>query len=69
MFPTGLTEVILTPLEPPRLAPPLEPDLILRLDLPEILRLLDLPTPTPFLTSRVRCSRISLSRTVFQTLK
>ena len=44
MFPTGPTEVMVTPLEPPRLAPPLAPDLVLGLALPEVLRLLDLPT-------------------------
>lgn len=53
MFPTGLTEVMVTPLEPPRLAPPLAPDLVLGLDLPEVLRLLDLPTRTPFFTGRL----------------
>jgi hypothetical protein len=54
MFPTGLTEVMVTPLEPPRLAPPLAPDLVLGLDLPEVFRLLDLPTRTPFFAGGVR---------------
>jgi hypothetical protein len=49
MFPTGLTEVMVTPLEPPRLGPPLAPDLVLGLALPEVLRLLDLPTALPSL--------------------
>jgi hypothetical protein len=69
MFPTGLTDVMVTPLEPPRLGPPLAPDLVLGLDLCEVLRLLDLPTRTPFSTGRVRCPRISLPRTVSQPLK
>jgi hypothetical protein len=70
MFPTGLTEVMVTPLEPPRLGPPLAPDLVLGLDLCEVLRLFDLPTRTPsFFTGRVRCPRISLPRTVSQILK
>ena len=69
MFPTGLTEVMVTPLEPPRLGPPLGPDLVLGLDLCEVFRLLDLPTRTPFFTGRVRCPRISLPRTVSQTLE
>jgi hypothetical protein len=56
MFPTGLTEVMVTPLEPPRLGPPLGPDLLLGLDLCEVLRLLDLPTCTHSFTNRVRCS-------------
>lgn len=66
MFPTGLTWVMVTPLEPPRLAPPLAPGLVLRLDLFALLCLLDLPTRAPFLTGHVRCSRISLPRTVSQ---
>lgn len=69
MFPTGLIEVMVTPLEPPRLAPPLAPDLVLGLDLFAFLRPLDLPTRTPFLTGRVRCSHISMPRTVSQTLE
>ncbi len=64
MFPTGLTEVMVTPLEPRRVGPLLAPDLVLGLDLPEVLRLLDLPTHTPFFTGRVRCSRILLPQTV-----
>jgi len=48
MFPTGLTEVMVTPLLPPRPALVLAPDLVLGLDLLEVLRLLDLPTRTPF---------------------
>ena len=54
MFPTGLTEVMVTPLEPPRVGPLLAPDLVLGLDLPEVLRLLDLPMRTPFFTGRFR---------------
>lgn len=50
MFPTGLTEVMVTPLEPPRVGPLLAPDLVLGLALPEVLRLLDLPTCAPFST-------------------
>ena len=69
MFPTGLIEVMVTPLEPPRLAPPLAPDLVLGLDLFEVLCLLDLPTRTSFLAGRVRCLRIPLPRTVFQPLR
>ncbi len=53
MFPTGPAEVMVTPLEPPRLAPPLAPDLVLGLALPEVLCLLDLPTRTPFFAGRV----------------
>lgn len=53
IFPTGLIEVMVTPLEPPRLAPPLAPDFVLRLDLFAFLCLLDLPTRTPSLTGRV----------------
>ena len=56
MFPTGLTEVMVTPLEPPRLGPPLGPNLLLGLDLCEVLRRLDLPTCTHSFTNRVRCS-------------
>ena len=48
MFPTGLTEVMVTPLRPPRVGPPLAPDLVLGLDLPAVLLFLGLPTPTPF---------------------
>jgi len=51
MFPTGLTEVMVTPLRPPRVGPLLAPDLVLGLDLPEVLRLLDLPMRTPFFTT------------------
>lgn len=69
MLPTGLIEVMVTPLVPPRLAPPLAPDLVLGLDLPEVLRLLDLPTRTPFLTGRVRCSRISRCREPYPSLQ
>jgi hypothetical protein len=58
MFPTGLTEVMVTPLEPPRVGPLLAPDLVLGLALPEVLRLLDLPTCAPFPTGGVRCPRI-----------
>jgi hypothetical protein len=54
MFPTGLTEVIVTPRRPPRVGPPLGPDLVLGLDLPAVLRLLDLPIRTPFFTGRFR---------------
>lgn len=63
MLPTGLTEVMVTPLEPPRVGPLLAPDLVLGLALPEVLRRLDLPTCAPFSTGRVRCSRISSPRT------
>jgi hypothetical protein len=59
MFPTGLTEVIVTPRRPPRVGPPLGPDLVLGLDLPEVFLLLGLPIRTPFFTGRFRCSRIS----------
>lgn len=70
MFPTGPTEVMVTPLDPPRLAPPLAPDLVLGLALFEVLCLLDLPTRTPFRTGRVGRSLVSRSpRTVFQTFK
>src|SRR3712207_3582268 len=57
MFPTGLTEVMLTPppLEPPRPGLDLAPDLVLGLDLCDVFRLLDLPTLAPFSTSHVRC--------------
>ena len=48
MFPTGLTEVMVTPLRPPRVGPPLAPDLVLGLDLPAVLLFLGLPTRTPF---------------------
>jgi hypothetical protein len=48
MFPTGLTEVIVTPRRPPRVGPPLPPDLVLGLDLPAVLLFLALPTLTPF---------------------
>ena len=61
MFPTGLTEVMFTPLEPPRVGPPLAPDLVLGLDLCEVLRFLDLPTRTPFSNGRVRCTRNSIA--------
>jgi hypothetical protein len=65
MFPTGLTEVMVTPpLEPPRLGLDLAPDLVLGLDLCEVLRLLDLPTRAPFFTSRVRCTHISPARSL-----
>ena len=43
IFPTGLIEVMVTPLEPPRLAPPLAPDLVLGLALFEFLCFLGLP--------------------------
>jgi hypothetical protein len=69
MFPTGLTEVMVTPLEPPRLAPLLAPDLVLGLALPEVLRLLDLPMRTPFLTGHVLCSRTSLPQTISEPRK
>ena len=56
MFPTGPTEVMVTPLEPPRLAPrlapPLAPDLVLGLALCEVFRLLDLPIGVPPYRSR-----------------
>ena len=68
MFPTGLTEVIVTPRRPPRVRPPLAPDLVLGLDLPAVLLLLGLPIRTPFFTGRFRCSRISMPRTVSQPL-
>lgn len=63
MFPTGLTEVMVTPLEPPRLALPLAPDLVLGLALCEFLHLLDLPIGTLLLAGRVRHPRTSLPRT------
>jgi hypothetical protein len=47
MFPTGLTEVMVTPLRPPRVGPLLAPDLVLGLDLPAVLLFLGLPTLTP----------------------
>src|SRR3712207_9353155 len=67
MFPTGLTEVMLTPppLEPPRPGLDLAPDLVLGLDLCDVFRLLDLPTLAPFPTSHVRCPRISKPRSLF----
>jgi hypothetical protein len=68
MFPTGLTEVMVTPLEPPRFGPPLAPDLVLGLDLCEVLRLLDLPTRTPFSTGRVRAHVSRLPRIVSRSL-
>jgi hypothetical protein len=68
MFPTGLTEVMVTPLEPPRLGPPLAPDLVLGLDLCEVLRLLDLPTRTPFSTGRVRVHVSRLPHIVSRSL-
>jgi len=37
-----------TPLRPPRVEPPLAPDLVLGLDLPAVLLFLGLPTFTPF---------------------
>jgi hypothetical protein len=64
MFPTGLTEVMVTPLEPPRLGLDLAPDLVLGLDLCEVLRLLDLPTRPPFFASHVRCPRLSQARSL-----
>jgi hypothetical protein len=64
MFPTGLTEVMVTPLEPPRVGPLLAPDLVLGLALPEVLLLLGLPMRTPFFNGRFRCSRISTPRAV-----
>src|SRR5918995_6685093 len=64
MFPTGLTEVMVTPLEPPRLGLDLAPDLVLGLDLCDVLRLLDLPTLAPFSTSCVRCPRTSPARSL-----
>ena len=69
MFPTGLIEVMVTPLEPPRAGPLLAPDLVLGLALPEVLLLLDLPMRTPFFTGRSRCPRISTPRTVSQPLE
>src|SRR5215217_1565852 len=50
MFPTGLTEVMVTPppLEPPRPGLDLAPDLVLGLALCDVFRLLDLPTLVPF---------------------
>jgi hypothetical protein len=57
MFPTGPTEVMVTPLEPPRLAPRLAPDLVLGLALCEVLRLLDLPIGIALPTGRGGCSR------------
>src|SRR5918993_1090874 len=60
MFPTGLTEVMVTPLEPPRLGLDLAPDLVLGLDLCDVLRLLDLPTLAPFSTCHVRWPRTRL---------
>ena len=69
MFPTGLTEVMVTPLEPPRLGLDLAPDLVLGLDLCEVLRLLDLPTCPPFFASRVRCPRLSQARSLPWFLK
>jgi hypothetical protein len=48
---------MVTPLEPPRLAPPLAPDLVLGLDLPAVLRLLDLPTRNSLLYRS--CSMLS----------
>lgn len=62
MFPTGLTDDMVTPLAPPRLALVLAPDLVLGLDLPEVLCLLGLPTCTPFFSARSRCFRWSLLR-------
>ena len=47
MFPTGLTEVMVTPLRPPRVGPLLAPDLVLGLDLPAVLLFLGLPTLAP----------------------
>lgn len=64
MFPTGLIEVMVTPLRPPRAGPPLAPDLVLGLDLPAVLLLLGLPMRAPFYTGRLRYSRISMPRTV-----
>src|ERR671910_572814 len=62
MFPTGLTEVMLTPppLEPPRPGLDLAPDLVLGLALCDVFRLLDLPTLVPFSTCHVRWSRTRL---------
>src|ERR671921_1651898 len=59
MFPTGLTEVMLTPppLEPPRPGLDLAPDLVLGLALCDVFRLLDLPTLAPFSTCHVRWPR------------
>ena len=60
MFPTGPTEVMVTPppLEPPRPGLDLAPDLVLGLALCEVFRLLGLPTRTPFSTARVGCPLI-----------
>src|SRR5215211_244308 len=59
MFPTGLTEVMLTPppLEPPRPGLDLAPDRVLGLALCDVFRLLDLPTLAPFSTCHVRWPR------------
>ena len=63
MFPTGLTEVMVTPpLAPPRPDLGLAPDLVLGFDLCDVFRLLDLPTLAPISTTRVRCSRASYRR-------
>ena len=69
MFPTGLTEVMVTPRRPPRLGPLLAPDLVLGLALPEFLLFLGLPMRAPSSAGRLRCSRFSMPRTVSQPLK
>src|SRR5215217_5517765 len=63
MFPTGPTEVMVTPpLAPPRPDLGLAPDLVLGFDLCDVFRLLDLPTLAPISKTRVRRPRTSYRR-------